>query len=441
MKKRTFVKILSFSLGVSLALGIYALKTGKENNRYVLEIENTYSYMLDELTTATNNISDILNKARFATSPARVSNISAQLFAEAELSKSALAQLPVTGELAALNRFYSQVGNYAIAVSKNLIEKGEIEDTATANIEYLSSTAKKVAEVVNDSRAIFNNPEYWAKHIESQLTGAINSKSIGNSLGETEEELKDYPTLIYDGPYSDHITQKEPTLLKDTAAISKTDARLTAAKYAQTNKNNLEYAGNSKGKIKTYDYLGVGLSVSVTAKGGHTLFMRKEREIQDMVLTNNLAVEKAKRYLEKMGVNNMQETYYYESDGVCTVNFAYLDGKTLCYTDLIKVGVAMDDGEIVFYEAAGFISNHTNRAFETPKYSESEARKKLSGKLTVEDSRLALIPTSAVDEQRCYEFACVSADGQEILVYINTATLAEEEILILSKSDGGVLVK
>jgi len=54
---------------------------------------------------------------------------------------------------------------------------------------------------------------------------------------------------------------------------------------------------------------------------------------------------------------------------------------------------------------------------------------------------LALVPTDSVEEKRCYEFSCIAADGQEILVYINTATLAEEEILILCKSDGGILVK
>ena len=101
----------------------------------------------------------------------------------------------------------------------------------------------------------------------------------------------------------------------------------------------------------------------------------------------------------------------------------------------------MDTGDIVFYEAGGYITNHRERAFPTAKYTEEQARELISPKLTIENTRLALIPTNAVEETRCYEFTCVSGDKQEILVYIYTADLSEEEILILKISDGGVLVK
>ena len=204
---------------------------------------------------------------------------------------------------------------------------------------------------------------------------------------------------------------------------------------------NLEFAGETAGKIETYDFLGEGITVSITKKGGYVLYFRKENEVKDIILSNEQARLKANAYLNVMGLSGMQETYYFEADGVCTVNFAFLDGKTLCYTDLIKVGVAMDTGDIVFYEAGGYITNHRERAFPTAKYTEEQARELISPKLTVRNTRLALIPTNAVEETRCYEFTCVSGDKQEILVYINTADLSEEEILILKISDGGVLVK
>ena len=84
-------------------------------------------------------------------------------------------------------------------------------------------------------------------------------------------------------------------------------------------------------------------------------------------------------------------------------------------------------------------SNHKERAFETPKYTLEEARLIVSDQLTVNKTALALIPTPK-GERRCYEFIC-DDNGQEILVYINVTTLEEEEILILIKGDGGILVK
>ena len=93
----------------------------------------------------------------------------------------------------------------------------------------------------------------------------------------------------------------------------------------------------------------------------------------------------------------------------------------------------------MLFEASGYLSNHKERAFETPVYSLEQAAAIVSEKLTVKKTSLALIPTDS-GEQRCYEFVC--SDGeQEILVYINVITLKEEEILILLKSDGGILAK
>ena len=66
--------------------------------------------------------------------------------------------------------------------------------------------------------------------------------------------------------------------------------------------------------------------------------MRKSRKIGDYVLEYRQALDKAKRYLEKMGMNSFGETYYFTDEGVCVISFAYLDGQTVCYTDLCKGG-------------------------------------------------------------------------------------------------------
>ena len=101
----------------------------------------------------------------------------------------------------------------------------------------------------------------------------------------------------------------------------------------------------------------------------------------------------------------------------------------------------MDTGEIMLYEASGYLTNHTDRAFETPSVSADEAAQKVSDKLKIRETALALIPTDSAGEVRCYEFVCEAEDGQEILIYINALNLDEEKILILLKSDGGTLTK
>lgn len=101
----------------------------------------------------------------------------------------------------------------------------------------------------------------------------------------------------------------------------------------------------------------------------------------------------------------------------------------------------MDTGEIMLYEAGGYLANHTERAFETPTVTPEKAAEIISDKLNIRETSLALIPTESGGEVRCFEFVCTATSGDEVLVYINAVTLEEEKILILLKSDGGTLTK
>ena len=103
--------------------------------------------------------------------------------------------------------------------------------------------------------------------------------------------------------------------------------------------------------------------------------------------------------------------------------------------------MALDNGEIVFYEARGYIMNHSARTFNSPNYTREQAAEVLSPYLKIEGVRQALIPSGGLEELLCYEFACVGDKGEDVLVYVNTATLNEENILILLKTDGGTLTK
>lgn len=441
MKKRFMIRIISFCLAAVLVSIGFSIKTMQENRRFRLELENSYSRNLDDFSAAINNISLTLNKARFVSSPEGVSQIAAKLLSEAELSKAALSQLPSNEELTVLNRFLSQVGNFALSVSKTLIGGETLSKEDTKNIELLSDTAQKISSLVNDSQITYNNTDYWAKELDKKIDTSVDSESLASALGGIEDELSDYPTLIYDGPYSDHILEKEPALLINAESVSSESALKKAAEAAECKESDIALDGFVAGTIPAFRFSSENATVTVSKAGGHTVYMRKERDINKTVLSYEQALEKAKRYLDKINMDNMIETYFINNEGICVINFAFMDGETICYTDLIKIGVALDNGEIMLYEASGYISNHTDRAFETPKYTESQASEKISKALKVNSSALTLIPTKALGEVRCYEFACTAADGQDILIYINASTLKEEEVLILLKSDGGTLVK
>ena len=64
------------------------------------------------------------------------------------------------------------------------------------------------------------------------------------------------------------------------------------------------------------------------------------------------------------------------------------------YPDMVKVRVALDNGEILGFDAVGYIMNHEDdRVIHKPKLTEEEARERVNTEFDVRSSRLAVIPS------------------------------------------------
>lgn len=441
VKKRTLVKIISFLSAAILTAVCFLIKEKINSNKYLVMLENQYSNSFEQLNSSLNNITSALEKIVYATSAKKISSLSVEIFSEAELAKEALSNLP-TGEsgLSTVYKFLSQVGNYAISVSKNITSENTVTDAQRGELKILYDTAKTVTSAVNDAGIDFNTPDGWAQSVEEKLNGAVSEESLASSLTQLEENMTDYPTLIYDGPYSDHILESQPLMIINADECSKEDALLKAQSVLGDNFE-IKFEDMQGGKIECYRFGNDSVSVAVSRYGGYAVYMRKNRTVGENLLSYEQALSRAKKFLEQMQITSMIDTYYYTDAGVCVINFAYLDGQTVCYTDLIKVGVAMDTGEIMLLETSGYLTNHTDRAFKVPEHTVDEAAEKISSDLEIEKTSMTLIPTDSGGEVRCYEFLCLSEENEEILVYINVQDLTEEQIYILIKTDGGSLVK
>ena len=99
----------------------------------------------------------------------------------------------------------------------------------------------------------------------------------------------------------------------------------------------------------------------------------------------------------------------------------------------------MDNGEIVGYDARGFLVNHTKRSYPDKLYSKLKAQEKVSVQLKVTGSQLCVIPTDSLGEKLCYEFKCKANNGRNVLVYIDAQTGEEEQILLLVETPTGTL--
>ena len=440
MKRRTFIRTVSFlSAAVLVVSGMYYKEMCKAK-KYRQMIENNYSGAFNELSSSLNDISTNLIKISYVSTPKQMATYASEIYSQAQLAKGALYKLPTgDNELSTVYKFLSQVGNYTLSVSKDVITGMEITDKQREDLQTLSGTARQITEIMEQTDLDYNNPKYWASEIEGKLDNALDGKNLGSTFSELDGNLSDYPTLIYDGPYSDHILNKSPLMIENAREITEAEALKTAVDVSGD--KSLSFDIMQSGKIDCYRFASDNSTVTVSKKGGYTVYMRKSRKVGDFNLSYDRMLSKAKKFISDLGYDNMIETYYFTDAGICVINFAYLDGQTICYTDLIKVGVAVDTGEIMLLETSGYLTNHTARAFEIPESTPEQAEQFISNLLTVQKTSIALIPTAGGGEIRCYEFACKNEDGGDILVYINLKNFEIEQIYILLKTDGGTLVK
>ena len=87
-----------------------------------------------------------------------------------------------------------------------------------------------------------------------------------------------------------------------------------------------------------------------------------------------------------------------------TVNLAYTQDNVVIYPDLIKVKVALDNGEVLGMEATNYYNSHKDkREIAKAKISKEDALKSVNPKLEISSVDMAIIPTEWGTENYCYE--------------------------------------
>lgn len=190
--------------------------------------------------------------------------------------------------------------------------------------------------------------------------------------------------------------------------------------------------------VKTGNNNNTNLWISVSRKGGHVVFMNYNRDVDVEVITTEKANELGKEFLNTRGISNMKETYYMKQDGIVTINYAYMQNDVIMYPDLIKLKLALDNGEILGIETTGYLNSHTERTLEEVQISKEKAKESLNKELEILSEGLAVIPTEYQTEVLCWEFKG-KVEDREFLVYINATTGREEDVLVILNTPNGTL--
>ena len=242
-------------------------------------------------------------------------------------------------------------------------------------------------------------------------------------FGNIEGTFDEYTGLIYDGAFSEHMVSRERKGLTGEN-IDENKARELVKEFTGANDDRIETKGLAEnGNIPVYNFEikmeeDNTKSIAISQKGGHIVYMNYYREINEEKIKPEKAIEIGKKFLGEKGYKNMKETYYMMQSGNIVINYAYLDEDVTVYSDLIKLKISLDNGEILGMESAGYLNCHQERKIPQNIITKEKAKEKLNKKIEIKSEGLAIIPTEFASEILCWEFKGKVGDN-EFLVYIN----------------------
>lgn len=435
--KKAFV-ILTICL-ITLC-GIFATETvivSVANDRNKRDLENVYKSSVLSLGDCLDNLEVNMSKITVASGTRENRELITDTYRQAETAAECISYLPLSFEnITSTTKFFNQVGDWclsfmrAIDDNKNVDKFVEQSDDIYKTASLLSQKFREIEEDI-EQKGVYSSigkDRILPVDFEGLFTDGMHSSV-------------DYPALIYDGPFSDGKTY-DFRALRSLPEITQREAeKIAAEKFGMTvehvfltvNKTDVFYLGGKIGDAEC--------SLMLTKKGGVPIMMDKsaagsgaeaadEEDAEKDSFTQSTGREfyeqEAVKYMQKLGFENLKAVWYNPTEGAAVINLAPETDGVIYYTDLVKVKVGLPDGEIKGFECSGYCEKNTDRAL-SPAISESDARAKVSKKLTVKNVRLCVIPIGE-KEKFCYEFAAGYND-LDYFVYIDAESGGEVNIL------------
>ena len=424
-----------------VAVCVLSVSLVVQNNKYTMQLENVYQKNFYELVDNIESISLEMSKVVATNSSSKQEEILEGIYVACVSAGANLNALPIQNEkLTKVNNHINVVGGYSGSLV-NRLKKGESLGSADfQNISDLFDESRQTLYDLNNFISSLNSDYSILDNVDFNYE---NESKFDAGFVNIENPSSKVPSLIFDGPFSDSVLNKEVKGLAGAEitkvhALEKMQVLLT---YYEG--YSIEYVGEGEGKIQTYNfYLKKGdmkLYVQLTKKGGQLLSIVSSTDEKSTAITKDNAKQLSKKILNEFGFENMYEVWSQATATDYYFNFAPVIDGVIYYPDLIKVKVDKSSGVVVGLEATNYAYNHVSRNAFVDGLGITEAQKLLNSELTVVERNYSIIPNKYVGESFAYEYVCTWKD-YTYYVYLDSSTGEELNIMRVVHTENGDLL-
>lgn len=431
---------LTIILALVIALlGVLIWGLDRENRRAnrARQVTSLLTQSYYELVDGVGSLNNDLMKLMVSASPGTNVTLLSKLSAQAQSAAESLAALPGGhGALQGAMGFLNQVGDMTGSLLKKTGSGLPLSQSELEQIDQLAVSCQQIyqrlAQLGPQEVVRYEDEDFY----EAAPEGAV----LAQALGGSGDQAMDYPSLIYDGPFSDSLKGLAAKGLEGLPVVEEAQARQVAAQALGMDEASVTAAGSEQGQIEAYLFAGQDLNVTaaVTRQGGKLLWMMADRAVGEAGISLEEAEGIAAAAADQWGFGAVRPSWSQSVDGIATVSLIPTLGEAGVYPDMIKVKIALDNGQVLGMDATAYWMNHVERTLPAVAVSRTEAADLVSAQLAVENVQLAVIPTDGGGEKLCWEVEATFGSGR-FFVYLDGQTGQEAQIFRVIETEEGAL--
>jgi len=413
---------------LAIPLGIYVSRNKANSRALNATYERAYYETLDSM----NNIELRLSKVRVLSGTSLKQEYLRDIWRESGVAASNMSQIGTESEeITNIIRFLNQLGDYCYYLNMKL-KGGELSEKEQDNL----ATMHTIVKDINASLAEAHGRLIGKSKID--ITVLSNTQLLSETI--MAHATIDYPELIYDGPFSDGLNDREAKYLAGKEDLSVEQAKERLIHYF-AEATDVRHVGESLASIQSYMFdmtlNGSQGTAQITKKGGYLVSYNAFHSVNNPQYTEEQCVEHAQEFLEQAGFNDMKAVWTCNNDSTMYINFAYFVNGVICYPDLIKVKINCETGDVTGVDAQSYIYNHTEEreGLAAPEGVEIS----VNGGLTVESENYCLIPTEWNAEIMAKEVVA-TAGGITFYLYFDVETKEEIKVFVVIDDHGRKMI-
>lgn len=403
---------------LATSLGIFAHRVNELGKELGAVYDSAYYQTLDGL----GDLENKLKKVQVASLPKTQKTLLEESYVDCEVITSHLGRLNNEEfDSQKIMKFINQLGGFSCYLARKLPYENI---TTNENTKLL-----KLTEVVSALHKAFSEAGETVA-LGGNLYNTLNKgiETLSGVYDAFDQTTVEYPEMIYDGPFSDGLLDRETKFLKDKEEISES----TALERVKAFYTEAESGGEVKGAIPSYLFNVSDGVVEISKSGGYVVEIVREQQEGEASLTKEQAIGAGKGFLENVGYTGLEAVWVSINESIAYINFACVKDGIIYYPDLIKVKISLMDGSVIGLDAQNFLYNHVERNLSGEVGNVSDLEFKEGFEPLVK--RRALIPTEWNTELEVYEVAG-RYDGAFYYIYYDVKTLEEIKVMRVIKDD------